>query len=305
MAFASGSNRGAAYVAETSFGVTPTTPVMQELYTTGMNLNMSAESLQSNTVTQNRQLQFLRRGTFQTGGEIPFEMIYGHYDDLLEAVMGGTWTGDVLKNGSTFRSFTFEDRFTDIGQYRLHTGQVMDTFNLSAAPGDSGAFITGSFGSMGKKMTVGSTELAVPTPPGDNVPFDTCDGVIKIDGSVVAIFNSFDLTVANNYAGNYVIGDCSVASMTPGQIMVSGTLGAYLEDAAQVDRFINETETEIDLELTDVEGNVLLFNLPKTKFTSADLDTNQQAVNQNIPFTAIYDATDDTTMSLTRTAATP
>lgn len=300
MAFASGSNRGAAYVAETTFGVTQGTPTMQELYSTGMNLNMSAEQLQSATVRQNRQLQFLRRGTFQTGGEIPIELIYGHYDDLLEAVMGGTWATDTLKNGSTFRSFTIEDRFTDIGQYRVFVGEVMDTFSLSAAPGDSGAFITGSFGTLGKKMTVSQTEIAAPVAPGDNTPFDTCDGVIKIDGSVVSIFNSFDLTVANNYAANFVIGDCSVASMTPGQIQVTGTLGAYLEDSAQVERFINETNTEIDLELTDIDGNVLTFNLPQTKFTSADVDTNLQAVNQNIAFTAVYDDTDDTTMTITR-----
>lgn len=302
MAFASGSNRGAAYVEETSFGVTPATPTMQELYTTGMNLNMSAQTLQSEIVNENRQLMYLRRGTFQTGGDIPFELIYGHYDDLLEAVMGGTWTTDVLKCGNTFRSFTIEDRFTDIGQYRVYIGEVMDTFSLSVAPGDSGSIVTGSFGTMGKKMTVNSTELATPTAAGTNVPFDTCDGVIKVDGAAVQVFNSLDISFANNYAANYVIGDCSVASLTPGMIEVTGTLGAYLEDSAQVDRFLNETDTALEIVFTGLDGHKLSFELPSVKFTGADVDTNQQALNQSIPFTATYDATDDSTLVITRTA---
>ena len=68
-----------------------------------------------------------RHGNRKVGGDIKGELSYGTFDDLLEAVLCGTWTTDVLKAGTTRRSFTFERYFADITQYLRYRGCEINT----------------------------------------------------------------------------------------------------------------------------------------------------------------------------------
>lgn len=304
MAFASGSQRGAAYCAETSFGVTPSSPSMSFIRHSGMNLNLAKSTIVSPEIREDRQIADLRHGNRNPSGNIPMPLIYGAADDFIEAVFGGAWdaTTNVLNLGNTFRSFTVEDRFTDIGQYRVYTGVVMDSMQVSIQPGTSGAIVTSTFATMGKDMAINTAQIAAPTEVSTSQPFDTFSGSVQVGGTDVLIANSVDFTIANNFGQNYVVGSPVAASMTPGQIKVTGTITTYLEDAVLADYFLNETENALVVTVGD-GTNTQTYTFPRVKLNSADVDTNTQAVNQSLSFEALYDTTSATAASVTRTAA--
>lgn len=150
MAFAAavGSNKTLEYVAETSFGVTPTSPSTAYVRAkAGAKFELSRNTFTSNELRPDRQVGSLTYGTRSGSGELPFELSYGSFDDFLEAVMGGTWTANVLKVGNTKRSFTFQEGYPDINLYEQNTGVVFTGFSLSVKPD---AAVEGSFSALFK-----------------------------------------------------------------------------------------------------------------------------------------------------------
>lgn len=89
---ANGSRHSMAYVAEATYGVTPATPALKALRHTSASLALSKETIESEELRSDRQKTDVRHGAFQVGGDMGFELSYGSYDDLLEALQGGTWS---------------------------------------------------------------------------------------------------------------------------------------------------------------------------------------------------------------------
>lgn len=89
---ANGSRHSMAYVAEVVYGVTPATPAMKALRHTSASLALSKEIVESEELRSDRQTTDSRHGAFQVGGDMGFELSYGSYDDLLQALQGGTWS---------------------------------------------------------------------------------------------------------------------------------------------------------------------------------------------------------------------
>lgn len=79
-------------VAEADYGVTPATPVLKRKNITGTTLAITKGTIQSETIDPNRQVKDVRHGNRQVGGELAVEFAYGGFDDLLEAVLCGTWS---------------------------------------------------------------------------------------------------------------------------------------------------------------------------------------------------------------------
>ena len=90
--FGRGSQRGIRYIAEATFGVTPTTPIMKAFRTTGDTLGLTKQTYQSSELRSDRQITDLRHGNSQVGGDISFELSYGAQDDFMESAMFGAWT---------------------------------------------------------------------------------------------------------------------------------------------------------------------------------------------------------------------
>lgn len=90
---ANGSRHSMRYVAETQYGVTPAKPVFTPIRHTSTTLGLSKETLQSEEIRDDRQISDFRHGAYQVGGDINFEISFGSFDDLLEAVLMGEWSG--------------------------------------------------------------------------------------------------------------------------------------------------------------------------------------------------------------------
>lgn len=143
-----GSNKSLELVAESSFGITTATVATRYVRAkSGAKFDLKRDTFTSNELRADRQVGSLTYGTRSGSGEIPFELSYGSFDDLLEAVMGGTWTTNALKVGNTKRSFTTVEGYPDINLYEVNTGCVFTGFTLSVKPN---APVEGSFSALFK-----------------------------------------------------------------------------------------------------------------------------------------------------------
>lgn len=303
MTIATGSRHNMAYVVESTFGTTPSTPVFTPIRHTGTTIGLSKDSIESEELREDRQIANYRHGNKSVSGDINFELSYGSFDDILEAVLCGTWNTDVLKAGTTRRSYTVERHHQDIGKYLRSTGCNFNTMSLSVAPN---SMVTGSFGVIGKGFSVASVAVTGATYNTESVtaPFDSFSGSITEGGSSIAVVTSLELSIENGMEALYVIGSSDTLQPSIGKSMVNGSITAYFEDSTLIDKFINETSSSLSFTLTDAAGNDYLFELPNVKYNSGNPEVGGAgAVTVSLDFVALYDADDASQIVITRSAA--
>ena len=160
---------------------------------------------------------------------------------------------------------------------------------------------------VGKDMTIGATEKTQDAASGA-APFDAYSGDIAIGNvgasSASGIVTGLDFTLTNSFAPTFVIGDDSAPSLEYGRAEIEGTLTAYFEDAALINRFLNETESELEVSVNDpTAANAYTFLFPRIKINSADVGVDGPTSRIiNMSFVALYDAIEGTNLSITRPA---
>lgn len=308
---ANGSRHSMRYVAEATYGTTPATPAFKPIRHTGTTLGLSKESLQSEELRDDRQIADFRHGAYQVGGDINIELSYGSFDDLLEAVLLGTWavdgggTGiDRLKAGVTRRSFTVERFFGDIlsadKPYHRFTGVEFNTLSLAI---NANAMITGSFGVLGQSMSTGTAIIAGATYAAATTtsPLDSFTGTLSEAGTPIAVITEISLSLENSLEARFVVGSKQSIRPSIGRSNVTGQVTAYFENSALLDKFINETESNIEFELPDGAGNKYTFTLPRIKYTGGQPDVDGEGpITLSMPFQALLDATTGTNLIIDR-----
>ena len=301
MAFAQGSRSSLSFIVESTFGTTPAGNFTNLPFSTH-SLNLTKDRVAGNDIQADRMPRVDRHGNRQVAGDIVVDLRDGDYDSLLESAMLNTWATDVLKVGTTPKFFSIEDYAADIDQARLFSGMSVSTMGVSLAPNQ---MVTTTFGMVGKDMTISATEKTQDAASGA-APFDAYSGDISIGnvgaGSAVAIVTGLDFTLTNSFAPTFVIGDDSAPSLEYGRAEVEGTLTAYFEDASLINRFLNETETEIEVSVDDPTGsNTYTFLFPKVKINSADVGVDGPTSRIiSMSFVSLYDATEGTNLKITR-----
>jgi hypothetical protein len=302
MAFAQGSRSRLAYGVESTFGTAASTYTNLPFNT--HSLNLTKDRVAGNEIQPDRMPRVDRHGNRQTAGDIVVDLRDGDYDDLIESAMLSTFDGvsGTIKVGTTPKFLTLEDYAQDIDQARLFTGCAVNTMAVSMAPNQ---MVTGTFGIVGKDMTISATEKSVSAASGA-APFDAYSGDLAIGNvgasSNVAIVTGLDFTLTNSFAPTFVIGDDSAPSLEYGRAEVEGTLSAYFEDASLINRFLNETETELQVSVDDPTGtNAYTFLFPRVKINSADVGVDGPTSRIiSLSFVALYDSTEGTNLSITR-----
>ena len=303
MAFAQGSRSSLSYVSEVTFGTTPVGNFINLPFSTH-SLNLTKDRVAGNDIQSDRMPRVDRHGNRQVAGDIVVDLRDGDYDPFLEAAMLNTWSTNVLKVGTTPKFFSIEDYAADIDQARVFTGMSVSTMAISLAPNQ---MVTTTFGMVGKDMTISGTEKTQDAASGA-APFDAYSGDISIGnvgaGSAVAIVTGLDFTLSNSFAPTFVIGDDSAPSLEYGRAEVEGTLTAYFEDASLINRFLNETETEIEVSVDDpTGGNSYTFLFPRVKINSADVGVDGPTSRMvSMSFVSLYDSTEETNLKITRPA---
>jgi hypothetical protein len=302
MPIAAGSRHSIGYALESAYGAVPASPTWSDVRHTGCTLGLSKETVESEEIRPDRQTTCFRHGNRAIGGDIEGELSYSSYDTILEACLGGTWTGDVLKVGNSRRSFTFQRRFQglDTAMYLRYTGCEINSVSLSVAPNSMVGIsvnIVGQNQIIDTAAVSGASFEAVIT----TCQFDSFNCTITEGGSPVAIVTSVDLSIENNLEPYYIVGDDETVRPALGRCRVSGTATVYFEDEAMLNKFANETDSSLVLLFTDPDGNTLKFDIPKLKYNAGKPDVSGTgAVTISMPFIGIYDDTDESTIVITR-----
>lgn len=300
MAFAQGSRSRLAYGVEFTFGTAASTYTNLPFNT--HSLNLTKDRVAGNEIQPDRMPRVDRHGNRQTAGDIVVDLRDADYDDLIKSAMLSTFSTGVIKVGTTPKFLTIEDYAQDIDQARLFTGMAVNTMAVSLAPNQ---MVTTTFGMVGKDMTISATEKTASAASGA-APFDSYSGDLAIGNvggsSAVAIVTGMDFTLTNSFAPTFVIGDDSAPSLEYGRAEVEGTLTAYFEDASLINRFLNETETEIEVSVDDPTGtNAYTFLFPRVKINSADVGVDGPTSRIiSLSFVALYDSTEGSNLVITK-----
>ena len=224
MTFAAGSFHGLRYVAESAWGVTPSTPSMIDLRHTSCNLGLSKETFTSGELRADRMISDMRHGNKKVAGDVGVDFSWKEYDALLESTLMGAWNANVLKAGVTPKSFTVERKFGDITQYGKFTGCMVDKFSLSIKPN---AIVTGTFSFVGSDGTFSGTPLdATPDASQTESPYDSFTGTISEGGSPIAILTGLDFSLENGINPAMVVGSSYAAALVPVRFERPGTRAA-------------------------------------------------------------------------------
>lgn len=300
---ADGSRHRVGIAAETSYGVPPSPLTLATFRHTGSSLKVAKDSFVSEELRADRQIADFRHGVKRVEGGIDFELSYGGvFDDVFEAVLGGTWATDTLKAGTARKSFCIVREFTDVDDagadvYMSFTGCELDQLSLTVNPN---GIVTGSVTVLGQDGSTDTTAPGTFTAATTAKPFDSFSGSLSEGGSPIAIVTGLELQIANGLATRYAVGSDTTLRPSQGKINVTGTVTAFFESKALVDKFLNETESSIEFSLTD-GANTYTFELPRIKYSDADAPTNGDGpITLSLPFQALYDATDASNIIITR-----
>jgi len=303
MTFSQGSRGQFAYVAESTYGTTPGTPSMIAMRITGHTLAGVKDTFVSEELRADRQIVDARHGVRSVAGDISFEFSYGAFDDFLESALCGTYATNVLKAGTAQKSFTFEDGFMDLTTpvYNVFTGCRVNTMNLNI---QTGGMVTGTFGILGANETSSTTALdasltAAPTHP----PFDSFSGSISEGGSTIGSVSALEIALDNGLDPAYVVGEDTVQQMIDGRSNVTGTLTAYFESNALLNKFLNETESSISVTLEGASGGDYTILIPRVKYTGAAIPRAVGPRLYQLPFQALRDSSEATNIKITRIPA--
>lgn len=301
------------YVKEVISNITPTNPVLDTIRITGCTLGITKDPSLSEEIRSDRQIPDLSLGANNVTGEITFELSYGSFDPLLLASMlGDTWAvgvpsvgTDQAKCGITRHFFTFIRYFSDQitgNPYHIYRGCEISGLEITLAANTK---VTGKFTVVGRSLELAAdlTGLGIPTypPVSTTKPFDSFNGTLNEAGAALGIATEMTLTLANGINPRFVVGSPDSLAPSVERSNLTAQLTTYFEDSTLYEKFLNETESDIDFEFLDTSGNSLKLVIPRVKFTGAKADLSGEGpVITPLPVQALRDGTELTNMMLER-----
>lgn len=210
--------------------------------------------------------------------------------------------GAQIVNGVDQKSFSIEKEYTDLSSvFELLVGLTIDQFNLSVT---SDAIITGSFAFMGKSAssetaTDSSSKTAAPT----TEVMNAIDNVVAVlEGLANFNVTAFSIGLTNNLRTRQQVATLGAISIGAGKVEISGTLQAYFETSAILDKYLNFDNSSLVLILKDDAGNAYVIDFPAVKYTSGQRVAGGQNsdIIADLAWTAFRDAAEDVTIRIAR-----
>lgn len=303
----SGSTRRIAYVPETVFGTTPATPSFKTFRATGGGPRTNKTTGTSDEIQNDRNV----RDQFQLGQDVAgaynFELAYGNLDDLLEGLLFSTWATNVLKNGTTPKSFTFEESF-DLAaggkSYSRFDGCMVNRMSLAIA---ARAAVTGTMELMGQNETpdtaivTGATYAAAGTDPISTASANVA--ALAISGITPAPkVRSINLDINNSLRTRPLVGSLFTDSFGYGRCEVTGTIEAYFDSNDLYAAVLAHGSAGLSFTIGNASSKKYTFAIPKIIFGNGERRPggNNDDVMVSIPFQGVYDSASAATISITR-----
>jgi hypothetical protein len=297
MTIAKGSRFQIAYIPESTYGTTPSTPQMVLLPVTSANFEPVKSALQSETIRSDRQVADLRHGNKTFRGDLAVEFRGDDFDALFDSLMMSAIATDTWKIGSTKKGLTFELGHLDTSTYEVFAGCLVNSFGIEVRPDE---IVKANFGIVGLTSTTGTSPLdATPTAFSSNTPYDSFSGVVN-EGGASAKVTAISLSLENNITPVFVVGSPTAIDMVEGRAVVTGSLTAVFENLTLYNKFINETESSLDFSLVS-GGDTYAFTIERLKYTSVSKPIGGEGlIVADLKFQGLYDSSDATTLKIVK-----
>jgi len=238
-------------------------------------------------------------------GDISGELSIGTLDTLLEGVLADDWTTNVLENGSTKKSFTFEKAITKAEDptsvhYLTYKACRLDTLALAFPTAGVITYGLGIVGkhSIGAAATAGSGAY---TAAGTTEPLASEQVVVTEATADPGDVRSLSINLSNNLRRQMALGTSDPIGYGYGGFRATGVLDLYFENRNLYDKYVAETKTELEAVVTS-GATSYTFTVPKARWGVPTI--NLEGVNGDIfstfPWTAIKDTVTGSTISITR-----
>lgn len=303
-------NKQTAIIAEATMGTTPATPAF--LLTRDIRVSGSPQRSASRSPERrpDRMAANMTSGLFTFPKVIETPWVRDAATDVLwESVLCGAWATNVLKNASTKKPFTLEEKYeggaTD--PYRRLTGCLVDSLSIGFRNGEPGTMSWGirALAEASATSAIASSTYAAPTPGYDpSTPADIVVG--DLFGVSSPKVMSLNMTISNNMRDQHSWGSNAPFGIGLGLFDVSGQVSFYFGASADYSTFMTR-QTGLDLSLTigattNYKDTLLL---PYCDVWNPDVDdpgaTGDHMVTLN--FMARYDSSDTAAIKLTRLVA--
>jgi hypothetical protein len=189
-----------------------------------------------------------------------------------EAAEARTLSNDgMIRNGTTFTSFSIEKQFTDLTNiFHAFRGMVVNTFAVDV---QVGSITTWNVAFLGKKAealgaTIGTGYVDANTNSVMNA-IDNVTAIYQDDVLSTLDIQQVGLSGNNNVRARRAIGSAEAIGISIGRFMVEGTFKAYFANNTLFNQFLNYTTTKLSFRLYDTDGNAYVFRLPALKITQA------------------------------------
>lgn len=310
MAIAETSSTRLSYILQSTAGVIPTSPVWKNLRYASEDIMHTVTKEPSDEIEPSANVMTIDDlGGRSVGGNINGFMSYSTYDDFIEALFGGTWTTNVVKNGITPRIFAFEKTFeqgaTDsyirylncrIGSMTLDltaNGRIGVSFGIrgTGSPTPTTAIVSGA------TYTVANTNPIINA--GAHV------GALTMSGITSPKIKSLKLEITRNLYDIDGITSSDLLDIGQGKFEVKGEAEIYFENLEVYNAIRANDDVALSTTFGVATSNKYTIALPKVKFMngSPTVPGNSQSVMMSVPFQASYDGTLVATASVTRAVA--
>lgn len=311
MAIASGSTVREAFIAESTFGTTPSTPTFQIFRHTGGGLSLDKGTGQSSEITAHRNVTAEFQLSHRVQGSYPFEFSDATLEEFLQAVLMGSWSSaDILKVGTTFRSFTFE-KTIDVGggtyNYHRHLGCALDRMSINIAAEEA---VTGSIDVVGKEQSDPATSIisgATYTAANTEAIMtgDTVASISVVGLSPDPIVKSISLSLANNLRSRPFLGSLFTDSFGMGQFEITGQIEAYYNSGALLQAIKDHTSGELSFNVGVTTGKILTITIPAAQLGNGRVVAGGNNGDEMITadFRGVYSSSDATSLIIERNVA--
>lgn len=304
---AQGSRFTSMFVAEAQSGVTPANPIFNIFRATQSGLDINIATLESDEIRDDAEVADFRLGTRSVEGTVQGELSFGTFDLLIAAALRGAWNNNVVIGAIARPSFTFVDYNADITDkpYTIYRGCEINSMTISVS---AAAMTTIEFGVVGRTM-----EQATSLPAGATVnprtttsPMDGFSGALREAGQPISVITELSFQIENGIEARFVVGSKYSIRPSSGRRQVTGSMTAYFEDNTLRDKFLNETETSIELELLDPTDpdNKYIIELPRVKITEAPRPIDGEGdIMLNMSYRGLLSASAGHSIQITRELA--
>lgn len=150
-------------VRESTFGVTPTSPVFKTQRTTSSGLAINPKTVTSDEIDSNREVKDLILVGYEAGGDIAGELSFGAADDDLEEALQGTWATKPFRDNAGVADSIITAVVASSDTYTVNTGAAFVAGHLVFASGFDNAANNGLFVA---QTGTSATSVAAPASPG-------------------------------------------------------------------------------------------------------------------------------------------